>query len=163
MDWSYAHLWMGKSTCRKKHQQSEHARLVFNMLTQIISVSINLPLYYLNGSGSTVPVYWIVGIIYRTPSLIESNMLFRSTLLLPFWYCVGYHAGGRSLREESKCSNTITLQCVKIAQLYKIYKLGQVVYELRHEKTCLMPYANNKGADQPAHPRSLISAFVFAA
>ena len=25
---------------------------------------------------------------------------------------------------------------------------------------CLMPYANNKGADQPAHPRSLISAFV---
>ena len=29
-----------------------------------------------------------------------------------------------------------------------------------HEKMCLMPYANNKGADQPAHPRSLISAFV---
>ena len=23
-----------------------------------------------------------------------------------------------------------------------------------------MPYANNKGADQPAHPRSLITAFV---
>ena len=29
-----------------------------------------------------------------------------------------------------------------------------------HEKTCLMSYANNKGADQPARPRSLISAFV---
>ena len=29
-----------------------------------------------------------------------------------------------------------------------------------HDKTCLMSYANNKGADQPAHPRSLISAFV---
>ena len=29
-----------------------------------------------------------------------------------------------------------------------------------HEKMYLMPYANNKGADQPAHPRSLISAFV---
>ena len=25
---------------------------------------------------------------------------------------------------------------------------------------CLMPYTNNKGTDQPAHPRSLISAFV---
>ena len=25
---------------------------------------------------------------------------------------------------------------------------------------CLMSHANNKGADQPAHPRSLISAFV---
>ena len=33
-------------------------------------------------------------------------------------------------------------------------------YEPGHEKICLMPYANNKGADQPAHPRSLISAFV---
>ena len=29
-----------------------------------------------------------------------------------------------------------------------------------HEKMCLMPYANNKGAGQPAHPRSLISAFI---
>ena len=34
------------------------------------------------------------------------------------------------------------------------------LYELGHEKMCLMSYANNKGADQPAHPRSLISAFV---
>ena len=37
-----------------------------------------------------------------------------------------------------------------------------VIYEPGHAKTCLMPYTNNKGADQPAHPRSLISAFVFA-
>ena len=28
------------------------------------------------------------------------------------------------------------------------------------EKTCLQGFANNKGADQPGHPRSLISAFV---
>ena len=28
-----------------------------------------------------------------------------------------------------------------------------------HAKMCLMPFAN-KGADQPAHPRSLISTFV---
>ena len=27
-------------------------------------------------------------------------------------------------------------------------------------KMCLMSYANNKSADQPAHPRSLISTFV---
>ena len=25
---------------------------------------------------------------------------------------------------------------------------------------CLMSYTNNKGADQPAHPRRLISAFI---
>ena len=29
-----------------------------------------------------------------------------------------------------------------------------------HVKMCFMPYANNKGADQPVHPRSLISTFV---
>ena len=29
-----------------------------------------------------------------------------------------------------------------------------------HAKMCLMPYANNKSADQPAHSRSLISTFV---
>ena len=28
------------------------------------------------------------------------------------------------------------------------------------EKTCLRGFSNNTGADQPAHPRSLISAFV---
>ena len=30
----------------------------------------------------------------------------------------------------------------------------------RREKTCLRGFANNTGADQPAHPRSLISAYV---
>ena len=34
------------------------------------------------------------------------------------------------------------------------------VCEPGHEKTCLMSYANNKGADQPAHSRSLISTFL---
>ena len=29
-----------------------------------------------------------------------------------------------------------------------------------HAKTCFMPYANNKGADQTAQMRSLISAFI---
>ena len=34
------------------------------------------------------------------------------------------------------------------------------IYEPGHKKMCLMSYANNKGVDQPAHPRNLISAFV---
>ena len=38
--------------------------------------------------------------------------------------------------------------------------LEMQIYELGHEKTCFMSYANNKGTDQPALPRSLISAFV---
>ena len=34
------------------------------------------------------------------------------------------------------------------------------VYGPRREKTCLRGFANNKGADQPAHLRSLINASV---
>ena len=34
------------------------------------------------------------------------------------------------------------------------------LYGQRHEKTCLRWFANNNGADQPAHPHSLISALV---
>ena len=34
------------------------------------------------------------------------------------------------------------------------------IYGSGHAEICLMPYANNKDADQPAHPRSLISTFV---
>ena len=34
------------------------------------------------------------------------------------------------------------------------------LYEPGQEKIYLMSYANNKGADQPAHPRRLINAFV---
>ena len=41
--------------------------------------------------------------------------------------------------------------------------INALISEPGHAKTCLMSYVNNKGADQPAHPRSLISAFVFAA
>ena len=33
--------------------------------------------------------------------------------------------------------------------------------ETRREKACLWGVANNKGADQPVHPRSLISVFIF--
>ena len=46
------------------------------------------------------------------------------------------------------------------AMLIDMYYNGKNWYESGHEKTCLVPYANNKGADQPAHLRSLISIFV---
>ena len=35
-----------------------------------------------------------------------------------------------------------------------------VLFGPRREKPCLLGFANNLGADQPAPPRSLISAFV---
>ena len=47
--------------------------------------------------------------------------------------------------------------------VYFKFELPSFTFEPRHVKTCLMTYANYKGADQPAHPRSLISTFLFAA
>ena len=41
----------------------------------------------------------------------------------------------------------------------KVFKII-VLLEPYHEKICLMPYADNKGADQLAHPHSLISPLV---
>ena len=40
------------------------------------------------------------------------------------------------------------------------YCAYQVKYGPQREKTCLRGFANNKGADQPVHTRSLISTFV---
>ena len=42
----------------------------------------------------------------------------------------------------------------------RLYVLGRT-FEPGHVKKGLMSYPNNKGADQPAHPRSLISALWF--
>ena len=65
-------------------------------------------------------------------------------------------------------SNRITCSSpTKLTELKRLSNLSEacayIQIEPGHEKMCLMSYANNKGADQPAHPRSLISAFVFAA
>ena len=41
-----------------------------------------------------------------------------------------------------------------------VWSFPLVPCEPHHEKTCFMPYTNNKSVDQPEHPRSLISTFV---
>ena len=43
---------------------------------------------------------------------------------------------------------------------FEMSSVNTVIDGQGHAKTCLMPYAKNKGAYQPAHPRSLISIFV---
>ena len=64
----------------------------------------------------------------------------------------------------------VGLLTVKIGNIQTPEKLTIVIQKFeqcgftiwaRSCETCLMSYANNKGADQPAHPRSLISTFVF--
>ena len=44
--------------------------------------------------------------------------------------------------------------------LYMLKIIQCALYEPHREKNLFIPYANNKGTDQLAHPRSLISTFV---
>ena len=57
------------------------------------------------------------------------------------------------------------LSCVIILKLlrflqYFLFHVRQEINDPGYEKMCLMSYANNKDADEPAHPHSLISTFV---
>ena len=45
-------------------------------------------------------------------------------------------------------------------QLLQLHEKKPFTNGPRREKTCLPGFANNTGAHQPAHPRSLISTFV---
>ena len=62
----------------------------------------------------------------------------------------------------SKChivGNHLSWLIFSITPSYSIHD-GFLSFGPRREKTCLREFANNTGADQPAHPRSLISTFV---
>ena len=52
-------------------------------------------------------------------------------------------------------------RCLIVCLLDGAEEVSMTKYGPRHEKTCLLGFGNNTGADQPAHQRSLISAFVF--
>ena len=63
----------------------------------------------------------------------------------------------RFLRPLSKAPRTSVL--IVHVNTKKNHILIYILFGPRREKTCLPWFANNTGADQPAHPRSLISAF----
>ena len=46
------------------------------------------------------------------------------------------------------------------SEIIKYHSVYHITFEPHLEKTCLMPYANNKGANQPVHPPSQIRAYV---
>ena len=55
--------------------------------------------------------------------------------------------------------NIVISECSSF-QTKKLYLEDFIIFGPQREKTCLRWFANNKGADKPAHPRSLISAFA---
>ena len=63
------------------------------------------------------------------------------------------------------CSQSIITRCViKVLAGKVLVRLAyaHVRRSLRHVKTCLMSFANNKGADQSGHPRSLLFLALIA-
>ena len=68
-----------------------------------------------------------------------------------------FRKNGNQCRPWSDLLQDVGLHCLPrpVRHSFK----GQ--YEPCHEKTWFMSYANNKGTEQPAHPCSWISTFVF--
>ena len=65
------------------------------------------------------------------------------------------------LRLKGGCTGSSESMLVKIPHCWKSHVTAHIRFiGPRREKTCLRSFVNNKGADQPAHPRSLISAFI---
>ena len=67
-------------------------------------------------------------------------------------------------RQEDEGDNETFSNFTEILVYRKVPIISDCYYYMgidRREKSC-PGFVNNKGADQPAHPRSLISTFLFA-
>ena len=82
-------------------------------------------------------------------------------------FVVGTHC--TSLNETLAMSNTTNVLVENENYIFQLKKkqhlitrcdLNQTLYGPRRKKTCLWGFANNKGSDQPAHLRRLISVFI---
>ena len=67
----------------------------------------------------------------------------------------------KMLARRSKVNFLITRKYIEAYAIPDVVELflGTRLYGPRREKTCLRWFANNKGADQPILPHSLINAF----
>ena len=109
---------------------------------------VRLP--YLLMSRYKLNVYYI-NVQHRRPHINLTNL--PSTFMTLF----ALSDNDRWSSKWRKPKQTLTIMTMKqTRRTISILKR----YEPGHKKMCLKSYANNKGADQPAHPRSLINAFV---
>ena len=69
---------------------------------------------------------------------------------------MGKHLTAKAIARLSSYSFGFIVCILSLLQMYRFVN----GYGPRHEKTGLRVFANNKGADQPAHSHSLISTFV---
>ena len=75
-----------------------------------------------------------------------------------------YHSSGdliRSCNEHAQWTGVTPVCSSKYMYVpIHVYLYLENKNGLQREKTCLPGFSNNTGADQPAHPHSLIRAFV---
>ena len=72
--------------------------------------------------------------------------------------CYYFRMSGGNVSDEVINGSSIKVQ---LDMTSKFATDNALLYGLHNNKTCLPGFANNKGADQPAHPRRLISTLLF--
>ena len=121
------------------------------------------------GGGGVVVVFYICFLLFVSFLFVAMFFVFVLLLLLFFLLLCVWGGGGVAGRSYND-PDTPLYYPIQLRPLYhKIYYTKCIHMQeqyFRHdgprrEKTCLRGLANNKCADQPAHPRSLISAFAF--
>ena len=85
----------------------------------------------------------------------EIHIIERKHFLKYHWYRLAVQETiilGAMLIDISSWNNNLQAYGIRTWEIWKKNKKKNILFEPYHEKTCLMPYANNKGADQPVHP-----------
>ena len=102
---------------------------------------------------------WLVCLIVSVTRKIRTSEKITA-IILKIWTTRFYHRA-MCPKDERRMTNSVDPDLIWVYNAcpdLSVWK--QDYYGPGHAKICLMTYANNKGADQPAHPRSLISTFV---
>ena len=100
---------------------------------------------------TTIPVsiiagrYQLVNAFQNTKNKLSNKFMEKETFFCHSW--------------KYECSGHLQSDIQRASFMFTLHKTP-LLNEPGHAKMYLMAYANNKDADQPAHPRSLISTFV---
>ena len=123
-------------------------------------------------------VRWLWYLSHRRPAKAQASLHIRAASLEPSLFAHTKCGSRRRVRSKQQTSSPtgwlrmrvwrMSLRRTKSAIISwdgSNDKKGDVQKSQKYKwatswENLFLPYANNKGADQPAHPRSLISAFV---
>ena len=95
------------------------------------------------------------------PLRLEPAAPYLELNTLPLSHCPPQYPCYKGLNAFCDLSSRVhTITKMKIGMKNTQIVMTNSVYGPRRKKTCLREFANNKGADQPVHSRSMISTFI---